>query len=390
MTVQLPVRVSPEYGEAFESLCRRLAEANGISPTELIKHCQRASAGVASRVEAVAHAIDLDPNELEHLTLAAAQGGARRANAWRLRATVWYCPECSSRGVTDALRGFAVQFLCLRCNTFLSRADGLLGHSTTCSVNDFHRIQREIISAFANRAHAAISKRLRRLGPLTRAVGKHLVHSSPETIQSILFRVDGVGRVWNESTFGLPEDPRLFAEAVHVAWELAAHDDVQLWAINALGHGRRSTPLRPVYGGRQSPVLSRVNASGPRWEIYGPEQVLQVGLRIHELRSAWGLRAAQVPHEQLHLGQGLVLSNFERSWLEGMYGVLRDWLTELEHADAQLAEPRRTLACPALRAPHFRDFPFAADNLAMRICNLSQPDAMEFLGGLIALAESLI
>lgn len=39
----LPVRVRPVRGESFDSLCRRLAAANGITPSELLRTCMLGS-----------------------------------------------------------------------------------------------------------------------------------------------------------------------------------------------------------------------------------------------------------------------------------------------------------------------------------------------------------
>ena len=44
-------------GESFDSLCRRLAAANGITPTGLLRGCMSKHPGAHTSMEAVAHCI---------------------------------------------------------------------------------------------------------------------------------------------------------------------------------------------------------------------------------------------------------------------------------------------------------------------------------------------
>jgi hypothetical protein len=56
----LPARIRPVRGEAFESLCRRLAAANGITPTGLLRGCMSKHPGAHTSMEAVAHCIGVE------------------------------------------------------------------------------------------------------------------------------------------------------------------------------------------------------------------------------------------------------------------------------------------------------------------------------------------
>jgi hypothetical protein len=53
----LPARVRPVRGESFDSLCRRLAAANGITPTGLLRGCVSKHPRAHTPMEAVASCI---------------------------------------------------------------------------------------------------------------------------------------------------------------------------------------------------------------------------------------------------------------------------------------------------------------------------------------------
>jgi ribosomal protein L37AE/L43A len=96
----LPARIRPVRGESFDSLCRQLAEANGITPTGLLRGCMSKYPGAHTSMEAVAHCIGVEPVALERLTVAE----VRRRWGRRLATTVWLCRHCSARSIEDALR----------------------------------------------------------------------------------------------------------------------------------------------------------------------------------------------------------------------------------------------------------------------------------------------
>ena len=53
----LPARIGPVRGESFDSLCRRLAAANGITPTELLRACLSRQPDAQTPMVAVARCI---------------------------------------------------------------------------------------------------------------------------------------------------------------------------------------------------------------------------------------------------------------------------------------------------------------------------------------------
>ena len=94
-------------GESFDSLCRRLAAANGITLTGLLRGCMSKHRGAHTSMEAIAHCIGVEPVALERLTVAE----VRRRWGRRLVTTAWLCRQCSARGIEDALRSRYIQFL---------------------------------------------------------------------------------------------------------------------------------------------------------------------------------------------------------------------------------------------------------------------------------------
>ena len=113
----LPARIRPVRGESFDSLCRRLASANTLTLTQLLRACMSRHPDAQNPMVALALCIGVDSADLELLTLA----GMRRRCTQRLATTVWLCRRCSAAGIEDALRSHYLQFLCLRCGSFLSR-----------------------------------------------------------------------------------------------------------------------------------------------------------------------------------------------------------------------------------------------------------------------------
>ena len=81
----LPARIRPVLGESFDSLCRRLAAANGITPAVLLRGCMSKNPGVQTPMEAVARCIGVESAALERLTAAE----VRRRWRGRLSTTVW-------------------------------------------------------------------------------------------------------------------------------------------------------------------------------------------------------------------------------------------------------------------------------------------------------------
>ncbi len=95
----LPARIRPVRGEAFDSLCRRLAAANGITPTGLLRGCMSKRPGAHTSMEAVAHCIGV---EWSLGTFDRRRGAASLGR--RLATTVWIRRHCNARSIEDALR----------------------------------------------------------------------------------------------------------------------------------------------------------------------------------------------------------------------------------------------------------------------------------------------
>lgn len=202
----LPARFRPARGESFDSLCRRLASANTLTLTQLLRACMSRHPDAQNPMVALALCIGVDSADLELLTLA----GMRRRCTQRLATTVWLCRRCSAAGIEDALRSHYLQFLCLRCGSFLSRADD--GTSDVIMASDADlAVQDELLDACA--CHYPIIDRVVRVVQMAVGIGNSLGGPAPRltrhpTLSAIVHmymghRRSGVGKL------GVPEGSKV-------------------------------------------------------------------------------------------------------------------------------------------------------------------------------------
>ena len=172
----LPARIRPVRGESLDSLCRRLAAANGCTPAVLLRGCMSKHPGVQSSMEAVARCLGVDAAALERLTAVE----VRRRWRPRLETTVWLCRRCTARGIEDALRSRYIQFLSLRCGSFLSRVDD--GTSDVIMASDADvAFQDELLDACAS--HYANIDHLDRVVRMAVGIGHSLGRAAPELMR---------------------------------------------------------------------------------------------------------------------------------------------------------------------------------------------------------------
>jgi hypothetical protein len=240
----LPARIRPVRGESFDSFCRRLAVANGCTPAGLLRGCMSKHPGAHTFMEAVAHCIGVEPVALERLTVAE----VRRRWGQRLATTVWLCRHCSDRGIEDALRSRYIQFLCLRCGSFLSRADDATSDVIMASDADL-ALQDELLDACSS-SYPNID-RVDRVVRMAVGIGHSLGGAAPQLMRhptlSAVVRAYMRRRRLGVGELGVPEDPVLVAAILRLAWDISASEQVQYLAMCALGY-RFPMPERAGFG----------------------------------------------------------------------------------------------------------------------------------------------
>jgi hypothetical protein len=108
----LPARIRPVRGESFDSLCRRLAAANGITPAVLLRGCMSKHPGVQTPIEAVARCIGVDPAALERLTAAELRrrwGGLQRRYGCAVIAALDVSRMLCSRAISNSFACLALR-----------------------------------------------------------------------------------------------------------------------------------------------------------------------------------------------------------------------------------------------------------------------------------------
>ena len=94
-------------------------------------------------------------SEFDELTVTAARNALLdKPDFWRLKSTVWKCRTCVDDGIELALSGFAIQFLCLRWGTFLTRSEESDATPIPAS-EDLIALQQELLYALPCRNHRA-------------------------------------------------------------------------------------------------------------------------------------------------------------------------------------------------------------------------------------------
>jgi hypothetical protein len=304
----LPARIRPVRGESFDSWCRRLAAANGITPAGLLRGCMSRHPGAQTPTVAVARCVGVDSDDVELLTLA----GLRRRWARRLTTTVWLCRRCSAAGIEDALRSIYLQFLCLRCGSFLSRADDETSDVVMASDADL-ALQDELLDACAS--NYPDTDRVDRVVRIAVGIANSLGGAAPRlmghpTLSAVIHmylrhRRLGVGEL------GVPEDPQLIAAILRLAWDISASEQVQYLAMCALGYRFPLPQGEPRHFHRIAPsVLGTFMPVGSATL----DEVITAGVRIRELMQTHGLHSTLVPREVRFTSDARIIDPVQYRW----------------------------------------------------------------------------
>lgn len=108
----LPARVEPVRGEAFDSFCRRLADANDLTASALKRICRTRYPEARGTLDAVARSVGVGTAVLRSASLSQV-GAAYKNDRLRLKTIEWLCRSCRANGIRDELNGLCIQFLCL-------------------------------------------------------------------------------------------------------------------------------------------------------------------------------------------------------------------------------------------------------------------------------------
>ncbi|MBK6871218.1 MAG: TniQ family protein [Kineosporiaceae bacterium] len=129
MTAPLPVRPTPWPREPLSSYAVRLADANGLTPSRVLRPWRHDVDVPHGELAAIDTLGGLDQGSATRLTmnrypLIVRGHGPQRRHGWRLHHDVrWICQSCTPTiGHTDLLWQTALMPVCLRCGCYLVRA----------------------------------------------------------------------------------------------------------------------------------------------------------------------------------------------------------------------------------------------------------------------------
>jgi len=129
MTAPLPVRPAPWPRESLSSYAVRLADANGLTPSRVLRPWRHDVDVPDGELAAIDTLGGLDQGTATRLTmnrypLIIRGHGPQRRRGWRLHhAVTWICPSCTpTTGRRDLLWQTALMPVCLSCGCYLVRA----------------------------------------------------------------------------------------------------------------------------------------------------------------------------------------------------------------------------------------------------------------------------
>jgi hypothetical protein len=323
----LPSRVSLIRGESLDSLCRRLAVANGLSVAELMRLGASRPSGrsKADRPTAAAVARCLGADE-KALRAAAFLDFPTVGGVWRLRTTLWVCRRCQSRGIREALRGLMVQFSCLRCGTYLVRQHDEFDRVPLPVDPADELFQRGMIAALADggdrRFDNAIQLAIHATDRLIKDGGV-----VPEMRALLSVSKAGVLDCVRQRSV-LPEHPRIVAFILRRVWMIATSDGVTNIAEAALG---RAMPCSDDVPGYFDHLSTDELAHMMRGALFASTpDLLDAGLRIGAVVTTGGLRSVDVPWDVRYARDELVIDDAAYRWRLYVCLHLRYWLKALE------------------------------------------------------------
>jgi hypothetical protein len=345
--IRLPVRAKPVPGEAITSYSRRLSEANSITTHQLVRLCGSDPAHSREARHVLADRAGLSRDEFDSLTLTAARNTLfAKPHGWRLKTTVWKCRTCSHDGIELALRGFAIQFLCLRCGTFLSRPEELDAAPIPAS-EDLFAFQQELLYAVPARSHRAIATRFTRFRQLIKTVGSALPPS--EALEFSLTESEAaLSAAWRRSRtrdlpLGLPEVPRLVGAVLSKTWEQTASSNahfLQTRALREFGHRefRRAVVYEEFSDIDPAGYMRRCSREAAATET--------VGEQVRHLFRSHGLRSRHVPEEVRYRSDPFLIDATVWRWRRHVCRQLRLWLLQIELSDDVIASRRERRPAP--------------------------------------------
>jgi hypothetical protein len=372
----LPARVRPVRGESFDSLCRRLAAVNGTRPAQLLRACMSRQPDAHEPMAAVARCIGLEHAELESLTMTRVRRGWGR----RLATTEWLCRRCSSEGIEDALRSLYVQFLCLRCGSFLSRCDDRDSDLIVASDAD-RAFQDELLDACVFHPNSDFVSLA--VG-LATGIGNSVAWGAPELMRdaklAALVRAYVKHRRSAVGDLGVPEDPRLVSGILRLACDIAASEQVHHLAMCALGYRYPRPEKEPQYfRGVSTSMLCSYMPTGSAPLI----EVVTGGVRIRDLVQNHGLQSAHVPWDVRFAGDQLIIDTTRDRWRQYVCLQLRHWLRCLE-VTARSDHTSREYADTA-----YTTFTRPDPLVQRSVYHIEPEDAAIFLSQMLCLAQDL-
>lgn len=345
--IRLPVRGSPVPGEAITSYSRRLSEANSIATHQLVRLCGSDPARNRQARHVLADRVGLARGEFDELTVTAARNALLdKPDFWRLKSTVWKCRTCVYDGIELALSGFAIQFLCLRCGTFLTRSEDSDAPPIPAS-EDLIALQQELLYALPCRNHWAIATRFTRLRQLIKTVGSAL--STSEAVGYGLSKSEAApGAAWRRSRpkdlpLGLPEVPRLVGAVLSKTWEQTASGNVHFLQTRAIRKFRHREFRRAVVYEEFSDIDPADHMQRSSSSAAGTDGI---GERIRHLVRRRGLQSNHVPEEVRYRSDPFLIDAMAWRWRRHVCRQLRLWLLQIELSDEVITSRREVRPVP--------------------------------------------
>lgn len=325
----LPCRAWPLEGESLESVCRRLARANGITSGALLREYSQCEPDTEPLLAPLASALGIREKVLEERTfIRVLRSTGRKRTLLSLRGKPWICRSCSDRGTQATLRGTVLQFVCLECGTLLSRSEDV-AEPTTFASSALIELQREMLRHIDS---SAVHTRISMLEALLRngvAIGRRMI-SSESWAQELSQRVSmtqpngASGRV-EIGPLGVAEHPALNAEVWLRVWDLVESTFVLLLTQKALSN---AYPYKPILAAAPPHPIPRLRECMPFSR--GAMDPSQVGKRIREMAHEANLRSHDVPDEVRYSHDPFILDWHEWLWRRHICSALRLWLNEIE------------------------------------------------------------
>lgn len=336
--IRLPVRGKPVPGEAIASYSRRLSEANGIAERQLVRLCGSDPARNRQARHVLADRVGMTEGEFNLFTMSLTRAAlCKSPSFWRLKSTVWKCGTCSIDDIDLTLRGFAIQFLCLRCGTFLSRPDQV-DDTPVAAGEALIAFQWELLAAIPARTHKTVATRFTRLRNLIKTVGRVM---SPGDALSLGLPEDQAcfTAAWRQLLpkdlpLGIPEFPRLVGATLSRTWEQTASSNVHYLQTPALRKIRHREFRRAVVYEEFSDIDPADYMQRPSSPAAGIDAI---GEQVRHLVRRRGLRSKHVPQEVRYRSDPFLIDATAWRWRRHVCRQLRLWLLQIELSDDVIA-----------------------------------------------------